>query len=241
METQAHRLLGRHRSWARCRHSFPSSRPCSVIISCCTVRSTYAHTNPWNHSLTILLDSWFDLKQEQMRDSRTSRRKHPFALEVITSPDGPSPRPEEAALRSPGWGRGANTILSSTALFLGPWRRLRTAAQGLTATQDGMHRSKFHPPRFRSVQCPHVHPFLRMGQGSALNSRQTYIPNSRLGQQMSPHSSHDWLCSTMPNWAFVKTSYVFWLPGGKQPVPSFLKCPPALRHLLNPARSRRVV
>ena len=23
---------------------------------------------------------------------------------------------------------------------------------------------------------------------------------------MSPHSSHDWLCPTMPNWAFVKTS-----------------------------------
>lgn len=182
------------------RHFF-SSRPCSVTISCCTVRNTYTHTNPWNHSLRILLDSWFDLKQGQMRDTRTSRRKQPFALVVITSPDGPSLRPEEAALRSSGWGHGANTVLSPTALFLGLWRRLSMAAQGLMATQDGRHRSKFHPPRFQSFQCPHAHLFLRMGQGSALNSRQPYIPNSRLRQQMSPHSSHDWLCPTTPNWA----------------------------------------
>lgn len=43
---------------------------------------------------------------------------------------------------------------------------------------------KFHPPVLRRVQCPNAHPFPRMGQGSALNSRQPCIQNWRLGQQM---------------------------------------------------------
>ena len=61
VETQAHRLLGRHRSRARCRHSFPSSRPLlcyRLLLHCQEHVRTHESLKSFSHDVVRLV-VWF--------------------------------------------------------------------------------------------------------------------------------------------------------------------------------------
>ena len=93
--TQAHRLLADAGSGQGA--EAPSFHPASALLSSLPCCKEHVHTHTHTHIPGIvlsgvLLEMWFGLKQEQMRDTRTSRSKKLSALVIITAPDCPSLR-----------------------------------------------------------------------------------------------------------------------------------------------------